>query len=60
MNSIVSSFAKLAACAAVIIGAPLIVASASDLYRIEVEKYLEYKACLVAAELNNLQPNCKL
>ena len=60
MNSIVASFAKLAACTAVIIGAPLIVASASDLYRIEVEKYLEYKACLVTAELDNLQPNCKL
>ena len=56
----IASFAKVCACAAVIIGAPLIVASASDLYRIEVEKYLEYKACLVTAELDNLEPDCKL
>ena len=59
MNSIVSSFAKLAACAAVIIGAPLLVGSATNSYVVEVEKYLEYKACLVTAELDNLKPDCK-
>jgi len=56
----IASFAKICACAAVIIGAPLIVASASDSYRIEVEKFLEYKACLVTAELDNVEPDCKL
>jgi hypothetical protein len=55
----IASFAKICACAAIIIGAPLIVASASDLYRIEVEKYLEYKACLVTAELDNVGTECK-
>ena len=58
MNSIVASFAKLAACTAVIIGAPLLIASATNLYVVEVEKYLEYKACLVTAELDNSKDNC--
>jgi hypothetical protein len=56
----IASFAKVCACAAVIIGAPLIVASASDLYRIEVEKYLDYKACLIIAEQYNTGADCKL
>ena len=56
----IASFAKLAACAAVIIGAPLLVGSATNSYVVEVEKYLEYKACLVTAELDNLKPDCKL
>lgn len=59
MNSVVASFAKLAACTAVVIGAPLIVASATDLYVVEVEKYLEHKACLVTAELDNIGTECK-
>lgn len=59
MNNVISSFAKLAACTAVIIGAPLIVASATDLYVVEIEKYLEYKACLVTAELDNVGTECK-
>jgi hypothetical protein len=54
----IASFAKICACTAVIIGAPLLVASATNLYVVEVEKYLEYKACLVTAELDNLEPNC--
>ena len=53
------AFAKICTYVAIIIGAPLIVASASDLYRVEIEKYLEYKACLVTAELDNLKPDCK-
>ena len=60
MNNTVLSFAKVCACAAVIIGAPLLVGSATNLYVVEVERFLEYKSCLTAAELNNLQPNCKL
>ena len=56
----IASFAKICVYAAVIIGAPLIVASASDLYRIEVEKYLEYRACLRTAELDNVGTECKL
>jgi len=60
MNNVIASFAKICACTAVIIGAPLLVASATNLYVVEVEKYLEYKACLVTAGLDNLEPNCKL
>jgi len=59
MNNVISSFAKLAACTAVIIGAPLLVASATNLYVVEVEKYLEYRACLVTAELDNVGTECK-
>lgn len=55
----IASFAKLTACAAVIIGAPLLVSSATNLYVVEVEKYLEYKACLVTAELDNSKDDCK-
>ncbi len=60
MNGIVASFAKLTACTAVLFGAPLLVASATNVYVVEVEKYLEYKSCLITAELDNLEPNCKL
>jgi len=60
MNNVISSFAKLATCAAVIIGAPLLVGSATNSYVVEVEKYLEYKACLVTAELDNVETECKL
>ena len=59
MNSIVSSFAKLAACAAVIIGAPLLVGSATNSYVVEVEKYLDYRACLRTSELDNVGTECK-
>jgi hypothetical protein len=59
MNNVISSFAKLATCAAVIIGAPLLVGSATNSYVVEVEKYLEYRACLRTAELDNLKPDCK-
>jgi hypothetical protein len=58
MNTIISSFAKLTACTAVLFGAPLLVASATNLYVVEVEKYLEYKACLVTAELDNSKDDC--
>lgn len=54
MNSIVSAFAKFAAYTAVLIGAPLIAASAVDLYVTEVTKELEYRACLKTAELDNM------
>lgn len=58
MNTIISSFAKLAACTAVLFGAPLLAASAVNLYVTEVERDLQYRACLVTAELDNLEPNC--
>ena len=60
MNTVISSFAKFCACTAVLFGAPLVVASATNVYVVEVEKYLEYKSCLITAELDNLEPNCKL
>jgi Sec-independent protein secretion pathway component TatC len=59
MNGIVASFAKLTACTAVLFGAPLLVASATNVYVVEVEKYLEYRACLVTAQLDNVNTECK-
>ena len=56
----IASFAKVCACAGIIIGAPLIVASATNSYVIEVEKYLDYKACLVIAERYNTGADCRL
>jgi len=56
----IASFAKICACTAVLFGAPLLVASATNLYVVEVEKYLEYRACLVTAELDNVGTECKL
>ena len=53
MNSIVSVFAKFCACTAVIIGAPLLVSSAVDFTTVELNKELEYRACLRTAELDN-------
>ena len=53
MNKIVSAFAKFAACTAIIVGAPLLAASAINLYVTEVTKDLEYRACLVTAKLDN-------
>jgi len=56
----IASFAKICAYAAVIIGAPLLVGSATNSYVTEVEKYLDYKACLVIAEQYNTGADCKL
>ena len=55
----IALFVKICAYAAVIIGAPLLVGSATNSYRIEVEKYLEYRACLRTAELDNVGTECK-
>ena len=60
MNNIISAFAKICACTAVVIGAPLIAASAVDLYVTEVTKELEYRACLRTAELDNMVAGEKL
>ena len=58
-TEMIASFAKICAYAAVIIGAPLLVGSATNLYVVEVEKYLEYRACLRTAELDNVGTECK-
>lgn len=60
MNNIVSAFAKFAACTAVIIGAPLIASSAIDFTTTELNKELEYRACLRTAELDNRSAGEKL
>lgn len=59
MNTVISSFAKFCACTAVLFGAPLLVASATNVYVVEVEKYLEYRACLITAQLDNVNTECK-
>jgi hypothetical protein len=53
MNNIISTFAKICACTAVVIGAPLIASSAIDFATTELNKELEYRACLRTAELDN-------
>lgn len=53
MNNIISVFAKICACTAVLIGAPLIAASAVDFATSQINRDLEYRACLRTAELDN-------
>ena len=53
MNNIVSAFAKICACTAVIIGAPLIAASTVQFTTSQINRDLEYRACLVTAKLDN-------
>jgi hypothetical protein len=53
MNSIISAFAKICACTAVLIGAPLITASAVDFTTSQINRDLEYRACLVTAKLDH-------
>jgi hypothetical protein len=60
MNSIISAFAKICACTAVVIGAPLVVASAVDFTTTEFNKELEYRACLRTAQLDNIAAGEKL
>jgi len=54
MKNIISAFAKICACTAVIVGAPLVIASAVDFTTTEFNKELEYRACLRTAELDNI------
>lgn len=60
MNNIVSAFAKICACTAVLIGAPLIASSAVDFTTTELNKELEYRACLRTAQLDNIAAGEKL
>jgi hypothetical protein len=53
MNNIVTVFAKICACTAVIIGAPLIAASTVNFTTVEFNKELEYRACLRTAQLDH-------
>lgn len=53
MNSIISAFAKACACTSVIIGAPLIAASTVDFTTSQINRDLEYRACLVTAKLDH-------
>jgi len=59
MNNIVSTFAKFCACFAVVIGAPLIAASAVNFTTAEVEHYLEVAACKKVAALDKITKKCK-
>jgi hypothetical protein len=54
MNSIVSTFAKICACTALCIGAPLVAASSVDFYVAQINKNLEYRACLRTAQLDHV------
>lgn len=60
MNSIISAFAKFAACTAVLIGAPLIASSAVDFTTKQINAELNYRACLRVAELDNIAAGEKL
>ena len=53
MNNIISAFAKFAACTAVLIGAPLIAASTVEFTTFQINRDLEYRACLVTAKLDH-------
>ena len=57
MNSIVSTFAKICACTALCIGAPLVAASAVDFATSQISRDLEYRACLRTAELDHVDKN---
>lgn len=59
MNNIVSTFAKLCACCAVFIGAPLVAASAVNFTTAKVESYLEVAACEKTAQLDQIIKECK-
>jgi Zn-dependent protease with chaperone function len=53
MNNIVSTFAKICACTAVLIGAPLLAASTVEFTTSQINRNLEYRACLVTAKLDH-------
>jgi len=53
VNSIISAFAKICACAAVVIGAPLIAASTVEFTTSQINRNLEYRACLITAKLDH-------
>jgi hypothetical protein len=59
MNNIISAFCKFCACAAVVIGAPLVAASAVNFTTRQVETYLEVAACKKAAALDQVVKECK-
>ena len=53
MNNIISTFAKICAYTAVLIGAPLIASSAVDFTTKQINAELNYRGCLRTAELDN-------
>ena len=57
MYSIASVFAKICACTALCIGAPLIAASAVDFTTSQINRDLEYRACLRTAQLDHVDKN---
>jgi hypothetical protein len=53
MNNAILVFAKICACTAIVIGAPLVLASAVDFTTSQINAELEYRACLVTAKLDH-------
>ena len=53
MNNIVLVLAKACACTAIFIGAPLIAASTVEFTTSQINRDLEYRACLVTAKLDH-------
>ena len=49
----ISAFAKICACTAVVIGAPLLAASTVEFTTSQINRNLEYRACLVTAKLDH-------
>lgn len=58
MNTIISSFAKLAACTAVLIGAPLITFSAVDFTLAQIQEEMDYQTCVDVEKLNRIGTKC--
>ena len=59
MNNKVSQVMKFVVCAGIVIGAPLVAASAVNFTTVEVEHYLEVAACKKAAQLDQIVKECK-
>lgn len=51
MNNVILAFAKICACTAIVIGAPLLAASTIDFTASQINRDLEYRACLRTAKL---------
>jgi hypothetical protein len=53
MNNFISAFSKICACTAIIVGAPLLAASTVEFTTSQINRDLEYRACLVTAKLDH-------
>lgn len=59
MEKVINGFAKLAACVAVMVGAPLIIVSGVNFTVNEWNEYVEFKNCQDFARLDQVVRDCK-